>query len=69
MSMGDWAEQLDKFLDFVGYQILEGKGKVSRIEIDDFVKEEFDKFRPIQGRLYKSDYNEFEEKTRKLLNN
>ena len=68
MSMEDWAKQLDKFLDFVGYQILEGKGKVSRIEIDNFVKEEFDKFRPIQDRLYKSDFNDFVEKTRKLLN-
>ena len=69
MSMKDWAEQLDKFLDFVGYKILEGKGKVSRIEINDFLKDEFAKFRPIQDKLYKSDYNEFEEKTRKLLNN
>ena len=68
MSMRDWAEQLDKFLDFVGYQILEGKGKVSRREIDDFVKDEFDKFRPIQDRFYKSDYDEFIERTRKLLN-
>jgi len=69
MSMKDWAEQLDKFLDFVGYQILEGKGKVSRREIDDFIKEEFDKFRPIQDRFHKSDYDEFVERTRKLLNN
>lgn len=69
MSMSDWAEQLDKFLDFVGYQILEGKGKVSRCEIDDFVKGEFEKFRPIQDRFYKSDYDEFVERTRKLLNN
>lgn len=69
MSMSDWAEQLDKFLDFVGYQILEGKGKVSRREIDDFVKGEFEKFRPIQDRFYKSDYDEFVERTRKLLNN
>lgn len=69
MSMKDWAEQLDKFLDFVGYQILEGKGKVSRSEINDFVKKEFEKFRPIQDKLYMSDYNEFEQRTRKLLNN
>lgn len=69
MSMKDWAEQLGKFLDFVGYQILEGKGKVSRKEINDFVKVEFEKFRPIQDRFYKSDYNEFEQRTRKLLNN
>ncbi|MBQ2665289.1 virulence RhuM family protein [Methanobrevibacter sp.] len=68
MAMKDWAEELDKFLDFVGYQILEGKGKVSRSEINEFVEVEFDKFRPIQDKLYKSDYNEFEERTRKLIN-
>lgn len=68
MSMNDWSNQLDKFLDFVGYQILEGKGEVNRDEINSFVKKEFNKFRPIQDKLYKSDYNEFEEKTRKLLN-
>lgn len=69
MSMKEWAEQLDKFLDFVGYQILDGKGKVSRREINDFVKGEFEKFRPVQDKLYMSDYNEFEQKTRELLNN
>ena len=67
MSMADWAEQLDNFLNFVGYQILEGRGKVSREEINDFVKGEFDKFRPIQDKLYMSDYNEFERRTKKLL--
>lgn len=69
MSMADWAQQLDNFLNFVGYQILEGRGKVSREEINDFVKGEFDKFRPIQDKLYMSDYNEFEQRTRKLLSN
>ena len=48
MSMNDWAEQLDKFLDFVGYHILEGKGKFSRNDINEYVKTEFEKFRPIQ---------------------
>ena len=69
MSMNDWAEQLDKFLDFVGYHILEGKGKFSRNDINEYVKTEFEKFRPIQDELYVSDYNEFEKRTRKLLNN
>ncbi|WP_407422148.1 hypothetical protein [Methanobrevibacter sp.] len=59
---------MDKFLEFVGYRILKGKGKVSRDEINVFAEEEFNKFRPIQDKLYKSDYNEFEERTRKLLN-
>ena len=43
------------------------------LELPDEIKEkiseeEFNKFRPIQDKLYKSDYNEFEERTRKLLN-
>ena len=67
MSMKDWAERLDKFLEFNEYQILEGRGRVSRKSADEFVKKEFEKFKPIQDKNYKSDYNKFEEKTRKLL--
>ncbi len=67
MSMEDWAKQLDSFLEFNGYDILEGKGKISRKEVDKFVKNEFEKFKPIQDELYKSDYNKFEEKNRKLF--
>ena len=67
MSMKDWAERLDKFLEFNEYQILEGRGRVSRKSADEFVKKEFEKFKPIQDRNYKSDYNKFEERTRKLL--
>ena len=67
MSMKDWAERLDKFLEFNEYQILNGRGRVSRKAADEFVKTEFEKFKPIQDKNYKSDYNKFEERTRKLL--
>lgn len=67
MSMKDWAERLDKFLEFNEYQILNGRGRVSRKAADEFVKIEFEKFKPIQDKNYKSDYNKFEEKTRRLL--
>ena len=67
MSMKDWAERLDKFLEFNEYQILNGRGRVSRKAADEFVKTEFEKFKPIQDKNYKSDYNKFEEKTRRLL--
>ena len=67
MSMNDWAERLDKFLEFNEYQILHGRGRVSRKAADEFVKNEFEKFKPIQDKNYKSDYNKFEEKTRSLL--
>ena len=67
MSMKDWAERLDKFLEFYEYNILEGKGNISREEADKFVREEYDKFKPIQDKLFKSDYNRFDEETRDLL--
>lgn len=67
MSMKDWATRLDKFLEFNEYQVLNHKGSISRKAVDEFVKEEFAKFKPVQDRAYKSDYNLFDEQTRKLL--
>ena len=67
MSMKDWATRLDKFLEFNEYQILNNKGSISRKEVNEFVKAEFEKFQPIQDKNYKSDYNNFDEETRKLL--
>ena len=67
MSMKDWAERLDKFLEFYEYEVLKGKGKISRKEVDEFVKLEYEKFRPVQDKLFKSDYNKFDEETKKFL--
>ena len=67
MSMKDWAERLDKFLEFNEYHVLRSGGSVSRKDADEFVKIEFEKFKPIQDRTYKSDYNKFDEETKKLL--
>jgi len=67
MSMKDWAERLDKFLEFYEYSVLKGKGKISRKEVDEFVKLEYEKFRPVQDKLFKSDYNKFDEETKKFL--
>lgn len=67
MSMKDWAERLDKFLEFYEYAVLKGKGKISRKDVDEFVKLEYEKFRPIQDKLFKSDYNIFDEETKKFL--
>lgn len=50
--MKDWAEKLDKFLDFYEYNILEGKGSISREEVDEFVKIGYEKFKPIQDKLF-----------------
>jgi hypothetical protein len=66
MSMKDWANRLDKFLEFNEYHILKGRGEISRKDVDKFVEKEYEKYRPIQDKLYKSDYNKFVEETRKF---
>lgn len=58
---------MDKFLEFYEYNILEGKGSISREEVDEFVKSEYEKFKPIQDKLFKSDYEKFDEESRELL--
>ena len=58
---------MDKFLEFYEYNILEGKDSVSREEVDKFVKLEYEKFKPIQEKLFNSDFEKFDEETRKLL--
>lgn len=68
MSMKDWAERLDKFLEFYEYNILEGKGSISREEVDEFVEMEYEKFKPIQDKLFQSDYEKFDEETKDLIN-
>ena len=62
MSMKDWDERLDKFLEFYEYNILEDKNSISRKEADEFVKLEYEKFKPVQDILFHSDYNEFDKK-------
>jgi len=62
MSMKDWVEGVDSFLKFYKYPVLDGKGKISREKADEIAKEAYIKYRPIQDKLYKSDYDKFEEK-------
>ncbi len=68
MSMKDWAEKLDKFLEFNEYQVLKGKGSISRKDADNFVKKEYETFRIIQDKEFKSDYNEFIDLEKKIIN-
>ena len=71
MSMKDWVEGVDSFLKFYKYPVLHGKGKISREKADEIAKEAYKKYRPIQDKLYKSDYDKFEEKAEliKKINN
>ena len=59
MSMEDWSKRLDGFLEFNGNEILVGPGKISKEEAKLYAETEFEKYRIIQDKLYKSDFDRF----------
>lgn len=61
MTMEDWAKRLDAFLQFNEEDILHNKGKVSAEIAKSFAESEFEKYRPIQDRLYRSDFDKLVE--------
>ena len=68
MTMQDWRERLDRFLEFMDYGVLKDAGKVSAEIAKLHAETEFEKFRIIQDKEYISDFDRFmllEEKTQK----
>jgi hypothetical protein len=59
MTMMDWAEQLDLVLKASKYEILDNLGKISAQIAKEHAENEFEKYRVIQDKLFKSDYDEF----------
>ncbi|MFZ2205209.1 MAG: virulence RhuM family protein [Minisyncoccia bacterium] len=68
MEMNDWKEKLDAFLKFNDYEILNNPGKISMEMAQKLAEDEYEKFRPIQDKEFRSDFDEFVEKTKKLKN-
>jgi hypothetical protein len=68
LTMKDWVEKLDDFLQFNEYGVLSNFGKVSRDSANHRALQEYDKFRVVQDREYRSDFDKVVEaaKTRKL---
>lgn len=58
MTMSDWVEKLDAFLSFNEYSILKNPGKISAAIAKRFAEDEYAKFRVIQDKEYKSDFDE-----------
>lgn len=65
MSMEDWAKRLDGFLEFNGNEILTGSGKISAEQAKLHAESEFEKYRIVQDKLFKSDYDLFLEEFEK----
>ena len=57
MTMQDWAKRLDGFLEFNGRELLMGPGKISAEQAKLHAETEFEKYRIVQDRLFKSDYD------------
>ncbi len=57
MTMKDWSEKLNVFLQFNEKDILENTGKVTAEVAKQFAESEFEKYRPIQDKFFESDFD------------
>jgi len=64
MYMKDWVEKLNAFLQFNEYDILQNNGKVTHSIAKVFAESEFEKYRVIQDKAYKSDFDRLIETSR-----
>jgi len=57
LTMKDWSEKLNAFLQFNQKEILKDSGKVTAAIAKEFAEKEFEKYKPIQDRLFESDFD------------
>ena len=57
MTMNDWASKLNAFLKFNNANILKDSGKITAEVAKSFAESEFEKYRPIQNKLFQSDFD------------
>ena len=57
MTMNDWANKLNAFLQFNEKEILTHAGKVTQAIAKAFSESEFEKFRIVQDKLFESDFD------------
>ncbi len=61
LTMKDWAARLDSFLQFNEYEILKDSGTISHEIASKLAEKEYEKFRVIQDKEYKSDFDKIVE--------
>lgn len=57
MSMKDWSQKLNAFLEFNEHDILQNAGKVTAKIAKEFAISEFEKYKVIQDQSYQSDFD------------
>lgn len=66
MYMKDWKEEVYNVLKMRHYKILEGKGKISKLEADTKAAKEYEKFKVKQDKNYISDFDKLTMKSKKI---
>lgn len=59
MTMQDWSQRLNRFLEFNEHEILHDTGRVTHEIAKAFAESEFEKYRIIQDRMFESDFDRF----------
>lgn len=57
MKMQDWKDELDNELEHLNFEVLEGKGKISRRQAEHKADQEYDKYRKRELANYESDFD------------
>ena len=57
MTMKDWSQKLNAFLEFNEHDILQNAGKVTAKIAKEFAISEFEKYKVIQDQSYQSDFD------------
>lgn len=59
MTMEDWANRLDSFIEFNGRELLMDAGKVSVEQAKLYAETQFEKYRIVQDKLFESDFDHY----------
>lgn len=59
MTMQDWSQRLNRFLEFNEHELLHDTGRVTHEIAKTFAESEFEKYRVVQDRLFESDFDRF----------
>ena len=68
MKMAEWAEKLDAFLRFNEYEVLDNPGQVSAEVAKALAGEHYERFRVIQDRTWRSDFDVLVERADQMKN-
>ena len=66
ISMKEWKEKLEMFLNLNEYNILKDNGKIKREIADKLALDEYEKYRVVQDQKYISDFDALMLKTKKI---